>query len=122
MRNKKDIENFNEALESLNALNNPYFTWKQTTARKPHKDEFGQMIEEGEDYFSISLPGALSKYLRLSRKSMETYLKLLFTCAPGLQDLAAITMKDQDEEVREAVRKMESYVTQLEQSKSCDAP
>lgn len=109
MRNTKDIERFNEALERLNALNSPHMKWHLTSARKSHKDEFGQTIEEGEDYFSITLPGAFASYLRLSHKSMEKFLELLFTCGPILKDLAEIRLNEQAEQGREAVRKMAAY-------------
>ncbi|MFN3736590.1 hypothetical protein [Hydrogenophaga sp.] len=81
-------KDFQLALDRLNAINHQWLQWQATTARKEHEDEFGDLISDREVYFTMPRPGSVSSTFKLSRRSMETYLGLMFQGAPMLEKLA----------------------------------
>ena len=61
-------EAFELALARLNALGSEYEPWKVTQARKKHTDEFGEVIEIGDDYYKKSSGQAFDDNVKLSKK------------------------------------------------------
>src|SRR5207247_10161652 len=77
---ENDAENtFHAQLALLNAINDEYNQWQWTRARKIHKDQFGDLIEEGEEYLKRSTGPAYDQVLKMSQRSAERLLDVLFT-------------------------------------------
>jgi hypothetical protein len=67
-------EEFSEALERLNALNQESLQWKERTSQKMHEDVWGQVIEPKELYFAFDMGPTTT--LRMSKASMKRFLFL----------------------------------------------
>lgn len=98
---------FQVALNRLNAINNEWTQWQATAARKEHKDEFGDLIAAGETYYSLSSPGSQSANFKLSRRSMKTYLTMVFWPAPSLETLADQRLVARSASDTEAIKALE---------------
>ena len=96
-------ETFELAVARINALGSEYHPWKVTQARKNHTDEFGQVIETGEDYYKKSSGPAFDDDVKLSKKSMDYFAYLYFLNAPSLINLADKVIKKNEEELRKAM-------------------
>ena len=103
----KTEKDFQEALTRLNALNNEWYCWNPTTARKDHVDAFGAPIKWGETYYKMELGGSVTNHEKLSRSSMETFLRLVVSGSPKLQKLAAKQLQARDDSSREAIQSLE---------------
>lgn len=77
-------EDFEHNLERLNTLFWIYRPWKETKARKAHKDEFGKQIKRGEIYYRRVI-GSGFRDLKLSEQSMKHFIHLLFRDNDGLK-------------------------------------
>lgn len=66
----------------------PSIPWKATTAAKDHIDDFGGRIKRGEVHYTRSYPPAFHNVERLSRKSMEAVLCVLFRNNQEIEALA----------------------------------
>ena len=75
-------EEFDAKLDCLNALYGSRFhgmsKWEYVEARKRHTDEFGDTIQASEEYFRRNRGGFAYDMFKVSRRSMETILELLF--------------------------------------------
>ena len=74
-------EQFSRLFAMLNALyfdTYDFFTWRDVVAQKEHKDEFGAVIGSGETYYKRKYGDSYDEVNKLSRKSMEHLLFLLF--------------------------------------------
>ncbi len=75
-------EEFDVKLVCLNALYGSGFhgmsKWEYVEARKQHTDEFGDTIQASEVYFRRNRGGFAYDMFKVSRRSMETILELLF--------------------------------------------
>jgi len=102
-----DDETFELAVARINALGNEYQPWKVTQARKNHTDEFGQVIETGEDYYKKSSGPAFDDDVKLSKKSMDDFAYLFFLNTPSLINLADKVINKQKEELRKAMESLD---------------
>jgi hypothetical protein len=93
----KDKE-FYEQLKKLNAIHNSFFSWSSTTAKKDHLDEFGGEIKRGEEYYRRNVGSGWGDDFRVSRKSMEKHLEILFYMNNELEELAGQTLKQQEQQ------------------------
>jgi len=83
--------------------------WKYVEARKQHTDEFGRTVEKGEVYFTRHRGGFGYDVFKVSRRSMEKILELLFiNNEPFLaytRELKAKLKKQDDRELQEAFQR-----------------
>lgn len=70
-------EQFKIAFDLFRELS-PGVPWKATRASKDHVDDFGDKIKRGEVHYTRYYPPAFHNVERLSRKSMEAVLYVLF--------------------------------------------
>ena len=100
-------EAFELALARLNALGSEYEPWKVTQARKKHTDEFGEVIEIGDDYYKKSSGQAFDVNVKLSKKSMGRFAYLYFVNSNVLENLADKVISKKNEELRKAVESID---------------
>ena len=106
-------EEFDVKLVCLNVLYGSGFhgmsKWEYVEARKQHTDEFGRTVEKGEVYFTRHRGGFGYDVFKVSRRSMEKILELLFVNnEPFLaytRELKAKLKKQDDRELQEAFQR-----------------
>ncbi len=76
-------EELPEMVERLNAFYDEA-TWSYKKAHREHKGLFGEVIREGEMYFRIRFGDDYGEDLKLSCRSMDRVLCLLFAPNPKL--------------------------------------
>ncbi len=103
----KTEKNFQDALTRLNALNNEWYCWNPARARKDHVDAFGVTIKDGETYYKMELGASVTSHEKLSRRSMETFLHLVFTGSPVIQKLAEKRLQARSDGLRGAIQSLE---------------
>ena len=96
-------EAFELALARLNALGSEYEPWKVTQARKKHTDEFGEVIEIGDDYYKKSSGQAFDDNVKLSKKSMGRFSYLYFMNSNALENIADKVIKERNEKLQRGV-------------------
>jgi hypothetical protein len=73
-----NADDFQRDLDRVNALGDRYRGWQRRRARKDHDDALGAQIQSGEYYFTREYGVAYHEVLKLSERSMELFLTLLF--------------------------------------------
>jgi hypothetical protein len=102
-------EQFEKYLKRLNALGNPYSNWSYIQARKVHVDELGDQILNGEIYFKRSYGVAYNDVFKLSRRSMDKVLFLLFNGNFYLQTIADQFIMKEFEKLSVAINKLPRF-------------
>lgn len=96
-------EKFDEAFRLLNAFYGNW-PWKTIHARKDHNDEFGDVIETGEEYFSRDIGIAWGDNLKLSIRSMDVLLTI-FLCDNAFgNSVGTLLAQQQDLELHKKLR------------------
>jgi len=93
-------------LDLLNALLNPYFPWRYTTARKDQEDLFGITIKEGKTYFKRECGAAWDNVIKMSRESMDKFIYVLFNGDFCLQKLTETSQDNRFEEFKAQMKKL----------------
>ena len=99
-------DEFNVAVEMLNALSDIYRPFQWTTANKEHVDEFGDKIDRGDSYFKRELGGGFGNVLKLSARSMEILCGCLFFNNRQLTAVAEKMVKQRVEELADVQGRM----------------
>jgi hypothetical protein len=99
------LEEFDDMLDKLNALNPSAFPWQRTKARKEHEDLFGETIRDGEIYIKRQVGAGWGDDIKLSRLSMERMLYALFPANPSLEGLAEEVIEARLKERQKAHRR-----------------
>lgn len=107
---------FQVALNRLNAMNDEWYRWSPTTARKEHVDAFGAANKDGETYYKMELGGSVTNHEKLSRASMETFLHLIFSGSPLLQKLSDGESGVASKHLQSAVHSLETTTKQAQTS------
>jgi len=94
-------EEFWEAFRQFNTLFD-FDGWSSHKANKEHTDEFGQIIKEGETYFSRSHGQGWGQKLKLSWNSMDLLLTLVMFNNQTTQAIASNLLEAQLDRIREA--------------------
>lgn len=100
------------ALNRLNAMNDEWYRWSPTTARKEHVDAFEAVIKDGDTYYKMELGGSVTNHEKLSRASMETFLHLIFSGSPLLQKLSDGESGVASKHLQSAIHSLETTTTQ----------
>lgn len=82
-----------ERVEMLNMIQDQVSKWREVKARKEHVDEFGVKITKNELYYKREL-GSSYDYIKLSRKSMDKFLYVLFNRNNRLQNVTRKLLED----------------------------
>ena len=104
-------EDFLFALKRFNALT-PVWDWCPTTSRKVHEDIFGVQINVREIYFKKQAGPGFSDIEKLSRTSMEKFLYLSVTQVPMVMRIADALIVEQQKELIEVVKRMDTKNSQ----------
>ena len=99
----------NNGLNQLNVLfPNPYEKWQFTTANKDHTDEFGVEIKRNDVYFKRET-GARSSD-KLSMKSMEQLIMLLFYSNVSLSSWTEEAYKEEEKRMADSIREAKNKI------------
>lgn len=102
-------EKFDEYLKYLNHLNDEYFPWQMTTARKAHIDEYGIPITKGEIYYTKPYNQNFRNLLKLSRQSMDQILFLIVEGNHKLQLIGKQFEKIQNDQLKDFYQKRSDF-------------
>jgi hypothetical protein len=81
--------------------------WRMTSARTAHIDEFGDEIKRGEDYYRRESGPEVVDVLRLSVRSMDKVLRVLFEWNNGGLAMAKLVLRERDESIRAALDRLD---------------
>lgn len=99
-------QDFKDKLEKLNAFMDPLVQWEPTKARKEHIDEFNRTINIGETYYKRKYAFNFNHITKLSRKSMDSLLFMMFEGNPHLEYMAEDAIKEMTKYKKKAVNKL----------------
>lgn len=99
-------EEFSLYLRRLNGLFPSLQNWQSSKARKEHEDFFGEIIKRGEIYYKRSNGAGWDNEIKLSEKSMENIIYLIFDGNFPLQKLADEVIENRFDEMKRAVDKL----------------
>ena len=74
-------------LQALNAYY-PRAKWRIVSAGKDHIDDLGNPIKDNEDYYARNISSEFTSNAKLSKKSMQLYLSLIFVDSVDLYETA----------------------------------
>jgi hypothetical protein len=103
-------DEFNKRVDLLNALNTEYSQWQYTTARKNHQDIFGDLIKESETYFKRSNGPAFDNVIKISQRSMDRLIYVLFSYNPRLDEVANYLAQERMNNLREALNRSSKVI------------
>ena len=89
-----------EKIRILNSCYPAFSQWEQRKARKIHKDMFGEVIQEGELYFRMRIDLQFSNDLKLSIRSMDSFLYAVFGPGPYWEKDAVQIIQQKMDKVR----------------------
>ena len=92
-------------VELLNAFMAEGRRWESRSARKEHVDELGDTIKRGEDYFCRD-NGRVHEVRRLSPRSMDQVLRVVFQDNCAATDFAKHFIKHDDDRWAEVIAGM----------------
>ena len=96
------------SVDLLNAVvHHDSLGWRMTSARKTHIDEFGDEIKRGEDYYRRESGSEVVDVFRLSVRSMDKVLRVLFEWNPGGLAMAKLVLKERDDSIRAALDRLD---------------
>lgn len=76
-----------QMIDRLNGLYGLGNEWRATTARKEHKDLYGQPIAPGEIYYKRQIGEAWDAQIKLSQLSLARLVYAIFEGNPGLIEI-----------------------------------
>jgi hypothetical protein len=101
-------------VERLNALTDEWHPWEWTHARKQHADWFGDRIQPGEEYLKRRYGEAHHAYVKLSSRSLDRVLFVLFGANPLFEMIAErlkeVRARERDTQMRKALESMAELV------------
>ena len=96
------------SVDLLNAVvHHDSLGWRMTSARKAHVDEFGDEIKRGEDYYRRESGPEVVDVLRLSVRSMDKDLRVLFEWNNGGLAMAKLVLRERDDSIRAALDRLD---------------
>jgi hypothetical protein len=96
------------SVDLLNAVvHHDSLGWRMTSARKTHIDEFGDEIKRGEDYYRRESGPDVVDVFRLSARSMDKVLRVLFEWNNGGMAMARLVLKERDDSIRAALDRLD---------------
>lgn len=96
------------SVDLLNAVvHHDSLGWRMTSARKAHVDEFGDEIKRGEDYYRRESGPEVVDVLRLSVRSMDKVLRVLFEWNNGGLAMAKLVLRERDDSIRAALDRLD---------------
>ena len=96
------------SVDLLNAVvHHDSLGWRITSARKAHIDEFGDEIKRGEDYYRRESGPEVVDVLRLSVRSMDKVLRVLFEWNNGGLAMAKLVLRERDDSIRAALDRLD---------------
>ncbi|NWJ40044.1 MAG: hypothetical protein HXX12_03615 [Geothrix sp.] len=99
-------EQFWELYKKFNSLFGDYWKWGDHEARKNHMDEFDNEVQRGEVYFTRDCGGAWNDKFKMSRKSMEIILMILFSENHRLNQISDHLLESEAQEMRAAMERV----------------
>ena len=109
LRSVKEALNRGElSVELLNAVvHHDSLGWRVTSARKAHIDEFGDEIKRGEDYYRRESGPEVVDVFRLSARSMDKVLRVLFEWNNWGLAMAKLVLRERDASIRAALDRLD---------------
>ena len=96
------------SVDLLNAVvHHDSLGWRMTSARKTHIDEFGDEIKRGEDYYRRESGPEVVDVFRLSVRSMDKVLRVLFEWNNGGLAMAKLVLRERDASIRAALDRLD---------------
>ena len=96
------------SVDLLNAVvHHDSLGWRMTSARKTHIDEFGDEIKRGEDYYRRESGPEVVDVFRLSVRSMDKVLRVLFEWNNGGLAMAKLVLRERDDSIRAALDRLD---------------
>ncbi len=96
------------SVDLLNAIvHHDSLGWRITSARKTHVDEFGDEIKRGEDYYRRESGPEVVDVFRLSVRSMDKILRVLFEWNNGGLAIAKLVLRERDASIRAALDRLD---------------
>jgi hypothetical protein len=96
------------SVELLNAVvHHDSLGWRVTSARTAHIDEFGDEIKLGEDYYRRESGPEVVDVFRLSARSMDKVLRVLFEWNNWGLAMAKLVLKERDDSMRAALNRLD---------------
>ena len=96
------------SVDLLNAVvHHDSLGWRMTSARKTHIDEFGDEIKRGEEYYRRESGPEVVDVLRLSVRSMDKVLRVLFEWNNGGLAMAKLVLRERDASIRAALDRLD---------------
>ena len=101
------------SVDLLNAVvHHDSLGWRVTSARIAHIDEFGDEIKRGEDYYRRESGPEVVDVFRLSVRSMDKVLRVLFEWNNWGLAMAKLVLKERDDNMREALNRLDEMQRQ----------
>ena len=101
-----DDKKFIELFSRFDALFHDWGRWKAVKARKDHMDVFGEPIQTGETYFKRDYGASWDATIKLSRKSLELVMFVMFAGNLILEQVADKFIEARLEYMREQMAKL----------------
>jgi hypothetical protein len=79
--------------------------WDKVKSSKNRTDIFGDGINAREYYYRFKIGEDRSDDLKLSEKSMDRFIYVLFTTNPEIEELSRVFLKDKFDTVRNIINK-----------------
>ena len=96
------------SVDLLNAVvHHDSLGWRITSARRTHIDEFGDEIKRGEDYYRRESGPEVVDVFRLSVRSMDKVLRVLFEWNNGGLAMAKLVLRERDDSIRAALDRLD---------------
>jgi hypothetical protein len=96
------------SVDLLNAVvHHDSLGWRITSARRTHIDEFGDEIKRGEDYYRRESGPEVVDVFRLSVRSMDKVLRVLFEWNNGGLAMAKLVLRERDASIRAALARLD---------------
>jgi hypothetical protein len=96
------------SVDLLNAVvHHDSLGWRITSARRTHIDEFGDEIKRGEDYYRRESGPEVVDVFRLSVRSMDKVLRVLFEWNNEGLAMAKLVLRERDDSIRAALDRLD---------------
>lgn len=96
---------FSDYLRLLNAFFDPW-RWQETKANKDHDDEFGDKVIAGDFYYKRDCGQGWDERLKLSKRSMDTFILLIFHNNPLSNQMGNELLEHRFDKLRKATESM----------------
>lgn len=87
----------------LNACNPVHFQWSHSRATNDYTDFFDDRIRAGEPYYRLRTAGSRSNDVKLSRRSMERFLFVVFVPGPYWEQQVDKVIDDRMDQARRII-------------------